>query len=78
MPSIDTRLSRRAMKRPWEGSKRLFLTLRNRHVRQQSLVFVVVRRRLFGGDRDAEELCVGGTEPSASCGCGDSMYPSKG
>lgn len=59
-----------------EINNRLSLTLRNRHVRQQSLVVVVVvRRRLLGGDNDADELCGGGTEPSASCGCGESMYP---
>lgn len=54
-------------------------TLRNRHVRQQSPVFVVVRRRLLGGDNDPDELCGGGgTGPSASCGSGRSICPSEG
>ncbi|KAK5989996.1 hypothetical protein PT974_08259 [Cladobotryum mycophilum] len=49
------------------------LTLRNRHVRQQSVCAVVVRRRLFGGDEGVEAV-VGGAESSASRDSGDSMY----
>ena len=49
------------------------LTLRSRHVRQQSVCAVVVRRRLFGGDEGVEAV-VGGAESSASRESGDSMY----